>query len=175
MFANGRRMYFECVEPGRKLLLSMRLQYNFLSIAIQLDTSHFFPLSSSQRSFLVLLDTRTVHINPIKRDLKSLLMIRNRKEMQQLKESNKFYRVSLFPGMKGTEEWEGERGREWENDSETEKREREKGRVKKKKKQKKSAYTPVNYCLACLTRFMRVRSVSITGLKELKTTLRRKQ
>lgn len=67
-----------------------------------------------------------------------------------------------------------------ENESETErerKKEREKGRMieKKEKKQRKSAYTPVNYCLACLTRFMRVRSVSITGLKELKTTLRQKQ
>lgn len=35
------------------------------------------------------------------------------------------------------------------------------------KKTEKSAYMPVNYCLACSMRYMRVRAVSITGLKEL--------
>jgi len=101
-------------------------------------------------------------------------MIRNRKEIQQLKENNKFYRVCSLV-------WKGQKNeRERKKESEKmivrqRKREREKGRMKKEKKQRKSAYTPVNYCLACVTRFMRVRSVSITGLKELKTTLRRKQ
>lgn len=71
MFFNGRRMYFECVELwGQELLLSTAV-YNFI------DTN-FFPLSSSQRSFLVLLDARGVYVNPIKRDFKSLLVIRIR-------------------------------------------------------------------------------------------------
>ena len=96
-----------------------------------------------------------VHVNPIKRDFKSLLVIRNREEIQRLNESNKFYKRVNSLVWRGTGEWEGEKGRVIE---------------KKEKKQRKSAYTPVNYCLACLTRFMRVRSVSITGLKELKTT-----
>jgi len=45
---------------------------------------------------------------------------------------------------------------------------------RRRRRQRKSAYAPVNYCLACLMRFMRVRAVSITGLKELRTTLRQK-
>lgn len=57
-----------------------------------------------------------------------------------------------------------------EGDGRVRGRERKSDREEGEKKQRKSAYTPVNYCLACLTRFMRVRSVSITGLKELKTT-----
>lgn len=101
MFANGKRLNERLNilnvwnRAGNSFYL---LQYNFI------DTSHFFPLSSSQRSFLVLLKARRVHVNPIKRDFKSLLVIRNGKEIQRLNESNKFYRVSLFPGMEGTDE-----------------------------------------------------------------------
>lgn len=67
------------------------LQYNFI------DASLFFPFSSSRRSFPVLRWKLKVHVNPIKRDFKSLLVIRNEKEIQRQNKSNKFYRVRLFP------------------------------------------------------------------------------
>jgi hypothetical protein len=76
-----------------------------------------------------------------------------------------------------TQDNEGERKEESERMQER-MRDGERVRViakkRRRRRQRKSAYAPVNYCLACLMRFMRVRAVSITGLKELRTTLRQK-